>query len=197
MGHCLSVTSAQQPSTPHTLPFPEKRLDAGPQVFRCCCSVAKLGPVLCSSVDCSMSGRLPHLSLSPGVCSNSCPLNRWCHPTISSSVASFSCPQSFPVSGLFQWVDSLHHVAKVLELYIQHQSFQWIFSVDFLKDWLVLSPCSSRDSQESSPIPHLESINSSTSSLLDSPTLTSIHDYWKNQSSVYMDLCRQNDVSAF
>ena len=46
--------------------------------------------------------RLPCLSLSPKVCSNSCPLNWWCHPTISSSVAPFSsCPQSFPASGSF------------------------------------------------------------------------------------------------
>ena len=40
--------------------------------------------------------RLPCPSLSPGVCSNSCPLSRWCHPTISSSITPFSCPQSFP-----------------------------------------------------------------------------------------------------
>ena len=41
-------------------------------------------------------------SLSPGVCLNSCPLTRWCHPTTSSSVAPFSsCPQSFPESGSF------------------------------------------------------------------------------------------------
>ena len=46
--------------------------------------------------------RLPCPSLSPGVCSNSCPLSLWCHPTISSSVAPFfSCPQSFPASGSF------------------------------------------------------------------------------------------------
>ena len=46
--------------------------------------------------------RLPCPSLSPGVCSNSCPLIWWCHPTISSSVAPFSsCPQSFPASGSF------------------------------------------------------------------------------------------------
>ena len=45
--------------------------------------------------------RLPWPSLSPGVCSNSCPLNWWCHLTISSSTAPFSCPQSFPVSGSF------------------------------------------------------------------------------------------------
>ena len=46
--------------------------------------------------------RLPCPSLSPGVCSNSCPLRRWCHPTISSSVTLFSsCLQSFPASGSF------------------------------------------------------------------------------------------------
>ena len=46
--------------------------------------------------------RLPCPSLSPGVCSNSCPLSWWCHPTISSSVMPFSsCPQCFPASGSF------------------------------------------------------------------------------------------------
>ena len=46
--------------------------------------------------------RLPCPSLSPRACSNSCPLRRWCHPTISSSVVPFSsCPQSFPASGSF------------------------------------------------------------------------------------------------
>ena len=45
--------------------------------------------------------RLPYPSLSPRVCSNSYPSSRWCHPTISSSVTPFSCPQSFPASGSF------------------------------------------------------------------------------------------------
>ena len=46
--------------------------------------------------------RLPCPSPTPGVCSNSCPLSRWYHPTISSSVVSFSfCPQSFPASESF------------------------------------------------------------------------------------------------
>ena len=46
--------------------------------------------------------RLPYSSPSPGVCSNSCPLSQWCHPTISSSDAPFSsCPQSFPALGSF------------------------------------------------------------------------------------------------
>ena len=45
--------------------------------------------------------RLPCPSLCPRVCSNSCPLSQWCHPSISSSVDPFSCPQSFPASGSF------------------------------------------------------------------------------------------------
>ena len=46
--------------------------------------------------------QVPYPSLSPGVCSNSCPLNEWCHPTISSSLVPFSsCPQSFPTSRSF------------------------------------------------------------------------------------------------
>ena len=45
--------------------------------------------------------RLPCHSVSPGVCSDSCPLSQWCHPTISSSVTPFSCPRSFPSSGSF------------------------------------------------------------------------------------------------
>ena len=53
---------------------------------------------------------------------------------------------------------------------------------DLLQNGLVGSPCSPRDSQESSPTPHFKSINSSVLSFLYSPTLTSIHDYWKNHS---------------
>ena len=75
-------------------------------------------------------------SPAPRACSNSCPLSRWCHPAISSSVIPFSsCLQSFPASGSqhqHQWVSSSHQVVKVLELQLQHQSFQWIFRVDFL-----------------------------------------------------------------
>ena len=77
--------------------------------------------------------RLFCLSSSPGACSNSCPLNQWCHPTISFSVFPFSSHlQSFPASGSFLWAGSLHPVVKVLELQLQRQSFQWIFRTDFL-----------------------------------------------------------------
>ena len=83
---------------------------------------------------------------------------------------------------LYQWVNSSHEVAKVLEFQLQRQSFLWIFRTDFLEDGLDGSPGSPRDSQESSPTPQFKSINSSALSLLHSSTLTSIHDYWKNHS---------------
>ena len=72
-------------------------------------------------------------------------------------------------------------MAKVLEFQLQHQSFQWIFRIDYLYDCLVGSPCHPRDSQESFPTTQFKSINSLVLSFLYSPTLTSIHDYWKNQ----------------
>ena len=66
-------------------------------------------------------------------CSNSCPLSRWCHPTISCSVIPFSSRlQSSPPSGSFQWVSSSYQVAKLSEVQLQHQSFQRIFRTDFL-----------------------------------------------------------------
>ena len=74
----------------------------------------------------------------------------------------------------------------------------WSFSTDiqdwFPLGWTVWSPCSPRDSQESSPEPQLESINFSALSLLYGPTLTSIHDYWKNHRLDDMDLCQKNDI---
>ena len=82
--------------------------------------------------------------------------------------------------GLFKWVSSSQQVAKVLEFQFQHQSIQWIFKVNFLSDWLVWSPSSPKDSQESSLTSQLESINASVLSLLYSPTFTSTCDYWKN-----------------
>ena len=64
-------------------------------------------------------------------------------------------------------------------------------------EWTGWSPCSPRDSQESSPTPQVKSINSSALSFFHSPTLTSIHDYWKNHSLDETDLCWQSNVSGF
>ena len=85
---------------------------------------------LCDPMDCSTPGLC--LSPSPGVCPNSCPLNWWCHPTISSSVALFSCLWPFPASGSFPVSQLFVSGASVLELQLQHQSFQRVFRVDFL-----------------------------------------------------------------
>ena len=84
--------------------------------------------------------------------------------------------------GLFQWVSSSHEVAKVLEFQLQRHSLQRYPRTDILQNGLVGFPCSPRDSQESSPTPQFKSINSSVLSFLHSPTLTSIHDHWKNHS---------------
>ena len=125
----------------------------------------------------SQHARPPCPSSTPRAYSNACPLNQWCHPAISSSVVPFSCPQSFPALGSFpmsQFFASggqsigVADSASVLPMNIQ--------------DWLVGSPWSSRDSQESSPTPQFKSINSSALGFLYSPILTSIHDYWKNHS---------------
>ena len=76
--------------------------------------------------------RLPCPSPTPEACSNSCPSSWWWHPNISSSVVPFSSRlQSFPASGSFP-ISFSHQIAKVLELQLQHQSFQWIFRTDFL-----------------------------------------------------------------
>ena len=78
-------------------------------------------------------GRSPYPSPTPRVYPNSCPLRRWCHPTISSSVIPFSSlRQSFTTSGLFKWVSSSHQVAKVSEFQLKHQSFQWTHKTDLL-----------------------------------------------------------------
>ena len=109
--------------------------------------------------------RLPCPSSTPRACSNSCPSSQGCYPTIISSSVVPS-PPAFNLAqhqGLFQWVSSLHQVAKVLELQLQHQ---WILRTDYLQDWLVWSPCSPRKSQESSTTHH-----SSKASILQCSTV--------------------------
>ena len=103
------------------------------------------------------------------------------HPLSSPSPPALNVSQH---QGLFKWVRSSHEVAKVLEFQLQHQSYQWTPRIDLLSDGLVGSPCSPKDSQESSPTPQFKSISSSVLSLLHSLTLTSIHDHRKNHSLV-------------
>ena len=97
-----------------------------------------------------------------------------CHP-FSFCLQSFPESGSFPVSGLFKTGDQsigASALASVLPMSIQGQ-------------FLVLSPCCPRDSQESSPTSQFESINSSSLGLLYGPALTFIHEYWKDHSLYY------------
>ena len=94
------------------------------------------------------------------------------YPLSSPSPPAFSLSQH---QGIFWWVSSSHQVAKVLELQLQHQSFQWLFRTDFFSDGLVGSPCSPGDSQECSPTPQFKSISPSVLSFLYSSTLSTLY----------------------
>ena len=156
-------------------------------------SVAQSCLTLCDPMDCNTPGfpvyhQLPELTQTHV---------HWVgdpilppHPLLSPSSLAFNLSQH---QGLFQWVGS-HQVVKVLELQLQHQSFQWIFRVDFLWDWLVWSSCCPKDSQESLPAPQLKA------SIHDQPSWSNsrIHTWiLENHSFDYMDLCWQSCISAF
>ena len=162
----------------------------------CCCSVTKSCPTLCDTMDSIIPG-FPVLHYLLEFAQTHV---YWVHFVIQPSQPllppSLLALNLFHHQGLFQWVGSLHQVAKVLELQFHHQSFQWIFRVDFLQDGLIWS-CCPRDFQESSPATQYKSINSLMLSPLYGKTLASTHEYWKNNSFEYMDLCQQNDVSVF
>ena len=131
-------------------------------------------------------------------CSNSCPLNQWCHPTVSSSIIPFSsCLQSFPESGSFPMSQlfpsggqriGVSASVSVLPMNIQ----DW-----FPLGWTGFHLLAVQGTRESSPTPQFKSINSSALIFLYGPTLTSIHDYWKNHSFDNTDLFWQSNVSAF
>ena len=103
-----------------------------------CCLVAKLCQTFCYSMDCSMPGFPVHHQLPDLTQTHVHRVMPSNHLILFSVVPFSSCLQSCPASGVFfQWVSSSQQVAKVLELHLQHQSFQWILRVDFLSDWLV------------------------------------------------------------
>ena len=136
-------------------------------------SVTQSCPTLSNPINRSTPGLPVHHHLPEFTQTN--PLSQWCYPAISSSAIPFSsCPQSlpasesFPMSLLFTWGGQSTGVSA-LASFLPKKSQGW-------------SPCSPRDSQETSPTPEFKSISSSALSLLHSPTLTSIHDYWKNHS---------------
>jgi len=140
--------------------------------------------------------RLSRPSRSLWVCLNSCPLCRWCYLTISPSFAPFSCSQSFPASDSF----------PVSQLFASDgQSIRASASASILplniQDWfpLGLTGFISLLSKALSRIFFNITVQRHqffALSLFYGPTLTSIHDYWKNHNFGFMDLCWQSDVSA-
>ena len=123
---CLKISSAEYPS----LLLTSSVFCVMVVVLSCCCWVMadSLWP------HGLQHARLPCPSPSPGACSKSCPSSQWRHPTISSSVVSFSsCPQSFSASGSFPlsplFISGNQSIGASA---FQHQSFQWLFEIDFL-----------------------------------------------------------------
>ena len=145
-------------------------------------SVAQSCPTLCDRMNCSTPGLPIYHQLLEFTQIHVHWVSDAIQPFRPLSSPSPPAPNPSQYQSLFQWVNCSHEVAKVLEFQLQHHSFQRNPRADLLQNRLDGSPCSPRDSQESSPTPHLKSINSSALSFLHSPTLTSIHDHWKNHS---------------
>ena len=168
--------------------------------FCCCCSVAKLCSTLCDPVDCSMPGFPGYHSLPEWVCSNSCLLSQWYHPTILSSVAPFSsCPQSFPVSGSFPMSQlfasggqstGASASTSVLPMIIQSWFPLGIDWFELLAVQGTLKSLLQHHNLKASILRH-------SAFFMVQLSLTSIHDYWKNHSFYYTDLCPQSNVSPF
>ena len=139
--------------------------------------------------------KIPCPSLSSRVSSNLCLLSQWCHPTISSSVTSFSlCPQSFPASGSFQMSRLLASGGQS----IGTSASASVLPMTITFFWLSLfwSPCSLRDSWVfSSTTVQKHQFFSAQSSLWSSSHIHTCH--WKLHSFDYTDICWQSDVSAF
>ena len=144
-------------------------------------SVAQSCPTLWGPMKCSTPGLPVHHQLLEFT--QTCvhrvsdaiqPSHPWSSP--SPPASSLSQHQSFPMSQLFAWGGQSTGASASASFPPKNPR------ADLLQNGLVGSPCSSRDSQESSPTPQFKSINSSALSFLHSPTLTSIHDHRKNHS---------------
>ena len=116
-------------------------------------SVAQSCPTLCDPMNCSMPGLPVHHQLPEFTQTHAYRVSDAIQPSHPLSSPSPPAPNPSQHQGLFQWVNSLHEVAKVLEFQLQHQSFQWTPRTDLLQDGLVGSPCCPRDSQASSTTP--------------------------------------------
>ena len=140
-------------------------------------SVAQSSPTLCDPMNCSTPGFPVHYKVPEFTQTHAHRVSDAIQPCLPLSSPSPLAPNPSKHQGLFQRVSSSHEVAQVLKFQLQHQSFQWTPRTYLLQDGLVGSPCSPRDSQESSPTPQFKSINFLVLSFLHSPPLTSIRDH--------------------
>ena len=125
-------------------------------------SVTQLCPTLCDPMNCSTPGLPVHHHLQEFTQIHIHRVRDAIQPSDPLSSSSPPAPNPSQHQNLFQWVSSSHEVAKVLELQLQHHSFQRNSRVDLLQNGLFGSPCSPRDSQESSPTPQFLLKNSET-----------------------------------
>ena len=163
----------------------------------CCCSVPQSCPTLIStpltaahqaSLSFTISQSLPKFTSIELVMQPNHSI--LCHPLL---------PSIFPSIKVFS------NKSAVCISWPRYWSFNFKISpsneysglISFKIDWFDLLATYSRDSQESSSVPQFVSINSSALCLLYGPALISVHDYWKDTSLDYMDVCQQNDSFAF
>ena len=151
-------------------------------MFKCCHSVQFSHSVVSDSLQPHglQHARLPCPSPTPKACSNSCPSNWWCHPTISFSLVPFSsCLQSFPTTGSFPMSQSFASGHQSIGVSASAQVLPMNIQDWFPLEWTGWISLQSKGLWRVST-PQFKSINSLALSFLYSPTLTSVDDYWKN-----------------
>ena len=142
--------------------------------------------------------RPPCPSPTLGVYSNSCPLSWWCHPTISTSIIPFfSCFQSFPASRSFQMNQLFASGGQRIEVSASASVLPMNIQDWFPLEWTCWISLQSKGLSRVFSNTTVQKHQFLALIFLYSPTLTSIHDYWKNHSFDWMDLCWQSNISAF
>ena len=159
-------------------------------------SVTQTCPTLCDLMDCSTRGLLVHHQLL-GLAQTHV------HRVSDAIQPSHPCRPLLLLPSIFSriWDFSNESVLRIRCKSIGVSVSALVLPMN-IQDWFLwgltgLISCSWRYSQAFSPTPQFKTINFLALSLLHSPTLTSIHDYWENHSFDYMDLCQQGNVSTF
>ena len=159
-------------------------------------SVSKSCLTLCDSMNCSTSGFSVHHQLLELAQTHVYQIDnaiQASHPLSSPSPA-FNLSQH---QALFQWVSSLHQVAKILRVSGLASVLPIIIQDPSPSGWTGWISLQSKGLSRVFSNTQFKSINSLVLSFLYSPTLTSIHDHWNNHSFHWLDLCWQKNVSAF